>query len=109
MQEAIVKMDDGVINVAEQTVVGAQDASDEDHSKASVVVALKSALHGLLVFILDDSSGIRDIFGDARNQVKMAPKSLALISFAAVRETLAIGPTARYDTKLVKQKAEKSV
>lgn len=75
MQKAIEEMDDCVIRLAEWTVLDALKPCDVDYNKAFVKGTLKSALKGLLVSILDDSSGIKESFEVAIPQVETAPKS----------------------------------
>lgn len=57
MKVAMGKLDDCVINIAEQTVVDAFETCVVDHYKAFNECKLKCALIALLVSILDGSSG----------------------------------------------------
>lgn len=54
LQKAFDKLDDRVINIAEQTVVNALEICDEDYNKEFFKVALKNALIELFVSIKDD-------------------------------------------------------
>lgn len=59
VQKAIDKLDNWVVDVAKQTVIGAVEACDVCHSDAFIKAALKSALTRLMVFTVDDSLTIR--------------------------------------------------
>lgn len=79
MQKTINKLDNRVADIAEQTVLDALETCDVDKNEAFIKSALKSALNGLLVSILDDATDIRDSFENTIIQVATAPKSLAAI------------------------------
>lgn len=83
-----------MIGIAKQTVVDALESRNVVQNKAFIKGALKSVLNELLVFILDDSSGIRESFEDAIVQVATAPKLLAIIASAVTKDTVAITPIA---------------
>lgn len=77
---------------------------DVDRNKTFVKNALESTSIGLLVTILDDSSGITESFKDSIIQVKSAPRWLAIIATAIAKDTVALAPIARYAAKIVKKK-----
>lgn len=62
MQKANNKLNDRVVNIYKQTVVEALETRDADHKNVIFEGALRRALDGLLMFILDVSSGIKEIF-----------------------------------------------
>lgn len=98
-----------MIDVAERTVVDTLETYDVDRNKAFFKAALKSVLNELVVFILDDSSEIRESFNDAIIQVTTVPNSLAIIAPAVAKDTAAMRPIDRFAAKILKQELEKSV
>lgn len=58
---------------------------------------------------LNDSSGIRKSFDDAKIQGEMASKLLETIASAVARDAVAIIPTAWYAAKAVRQKEKYSL
>lgn len=109
MQDANDKLDDRVAIITEQTVVVALKTRDVDYNKTSIEGALSSTLNELLVFVLDELSGIRDSFKVFNVQVTTAPESLAVVLSTIVRDTAATAPIARHSNKTVKQDVEESV
>lgn len=81
---------------------------DVGHNKDFIKSALKSALNVLLVFVLDDSSGIKESFEDAKLLVATALKLEAIVASAFARDTAPLKPTTRYASKNVKPDAEGS-
>lgn len=59
MQEAIDKVDDLMINIAERTVIDAMETCNVDRNKAFIKDTLRSASKRLLGSILNDTSGAR--------------------------------------------------
>lgn len=102
MQSAIDKLHDRVINIAEQTAVDALENCDVDHDRVFIKDTLRSALNGLLVSTIAESSGVETSFEDATVQVVAAPKSIALIASAVAKDIKAMTPIARYAAKNVK-------
>lgn len=74
-----------------------------------IKAALRSALNGLLISILDDSSCVKEFFEDTTNQVATTQKSLTITALAVTRDTIAIAPIVHYAAKAVKQKVKESV
>lgn len=109
MQEATNKLTDRVISIAKQTVVHALKICSVNHNKDFIKSALWCVLNGLLVSVLENSSGIKKSFQDAITQVATAPKSLAVIAAAVARDTAATTPTAWYAARIVKQEVKDSV
>lgn len=92
-----------MINIAEQAVVDALEASEADHNKTFIVHALRSALGELLVSVLDDLSNIRIIFKNDLIQLETSQILLARIASAAERDMTDMAPTARYAADIVKE------
>lgn len=109
MHKATNKLGDRLVDIAEQTVVDAFETYDVDHNKDSIKGALKSVLNELLVFILDNSSQIRESFKGAVISVATAPKLLPIIASEVAKDSSAMTPIAWYAAKTVKQGAEKAV
>lgn len=80
-----------------------------DHNKSFIKAALRRPLNRLLVSILDNSSRIRKSFEDAKVQVTMALKSIAIIASAVAKDAAATVFHARYVAKIVKQKLTETV
>lgn len=109
LEEALDKIDDRMIDVAEQTVINALETCDVDHNKAFVKGALRSALKSLLLSIMEDSSGIRESFEEAIVQVATAPKTLIAIASAMVTDAAIMAPIAKFVAQTVKKEVEESV
>lgn len=99
LQEAIEELDDRVINITERTVVNALEACDMDQNYAFLRGTLRSVLNRLLIFFLDNWSGVRGSFKDKIFLVATAPKSAAIIVSEVAKDTAAIRLTTRYDEK----------
>lgn len=108
MQTATPKLNDRLIDIVKQTVVDALETSDVEHHKNFIKAALRSALNRLLVSTLDDSSCIKESFEDAIIQGATAPNLSAVIASVVTKDSAAMTPIARYATRIVKQKLEKS-
>lgn len=78
-QEAFNKLNDRVINVAEQTAFDALESCDVARIKAFTKTALRSALNSLIVSNLENVLGCYESSEDARVLVARTPKSLAII------------------------------
>lgn len=109
MQEAIDKLDDQVVEIAEQTVLKAPETCDADHNNVLIKGALRSVLTGLSVSILDDSLGIRESFEDSIIQVSTAPKSPSVVVKAIVNDVAVMAPIPRFAAQIVKQTKKVSV
>lgn len=66
IQEGIDKLNDRVVNLGKQAVLYALEARDMNHNKDVIKAALKSGLDGLLVSIMDGSSGIKGSYESAK-------------------------------------------
>lgn len=106
VQEAVHKLDDRVINKADQTVFDALETSDVEHNKALFEGALRGSLNGLLIFFLDGSSSIREVFEDAIIYVETTLKPLAIIAFAIMIAVTGLAPNAWYAAEFLKQIVE---
>lgn len=93
------KLDDRVINVAEQAAGNALENCGMDHNKFFIKTKLISALNGLFVSILDDCSAIREYVEDAIVQLALAIKSTAIVALADARDAVATAPTAWYASR----------
>lgn len=93
-QEATVKLDYWLMDVSEQTVVGAPKTCDVDCNKVFIKDAPENNLNGLLPSILVDLSNTKKCFEDAIIQVKQAPKSYAKIASEVTNAIAAILPIA---------------
>lgn len=100
MQEAIDKLDDRVINIAEQSVVDALEACDINYNKTFIENALRSVLNELALSFLNDSLLVRESFLHAIIQVTIAPKSLAIVASAAARDSAFMASIAWYAARL---------
>lgn len=58
MQEDDAKLYNRAANVAKEKVIDAIDTWDVDHNKAFIKGALRSALNGSIIFIMNNSSEI---------------------------------------------------
>lgn len=109
MQEGINKLDNGVLDTAKQTVLDALEASDVDPNKSYIKVALRTALNGLLVFVLNDLPGTKESLDDKTVRVETAPKSLAIFASAVARDIAAMDATVWYASMIVKEGVEESI
>lgn len=75
MQEAINKVEDFVMNIAEQAEFGALETCDVDRNKAFIKDALSRAFNRLLFFILNCSSCIKESIKGFKIQVATALKT----------------------------------
>lgn len=74
LQDAMEKLDDRIIDLAQKTVIDALETCDVDHNETFIKEALCSALNSLLPSILEDDSGIRELFKSAIVQVSTSEK-----------------------------------
>lgn len=59
---ALEKLNERVIDMAEQKIIDVLDNCDFDHNKVFIRWAIGSAPRDLLTSILDEDTGIRDVF-----------------------------------------------
>lgn len=109
MQNAIDKLDNRVIDIAEQTRIDALENFKLDSSRFFIKDTLKIALNKLLVSILNDTLGIMECFEYAMVRVATTPHPSAVVASAAAKSIAAMGLNARFAASIVTQHVEESV
>lgn len=102
------KLDDRVIDLAQRMVIYALETCDVDHNKAFIEGALRSALNSLLLSILENKCGIRELFESAIVQVATSLKVASKIATTIVTDAVVFAPIAKFTTEAVQSETTES-
>lgn len=109
IEKAKYKLDDRVVDFAEQIVIDALEKINADHNKAFINGTVSSVLNALLISIMDDYSGIRESFGEATTQVATASRSVTTNAAERVKSLSVMAAILKFAADTVRKEIDEMV